>query len=67
MAGLSIGSDLSVGNGISAGDGLSAGSGLSFEGFGTVGPPGANGITLEAAATDFLMLEDGTSFLLQEA
>jgi len=30
------------------------------------GPPGNNGILLEGSTTDFLMLEDGTSYLLQE-
>jgi len=31
-----------------------------------IGPPGDNGILLEGSTTDFLMLEDGTSYLLQE-
>ena len=31
-----------------------------------IGPPGINGILLEGSTTDFLMLEDGTSYLLQE-
>ena len=36
-----------------------------FGGASPPGPPGDNGILLENA-TDFLMLEDGVSFLLQE-
>ena len=30
------------------------------------GPPGNNGILQESSTTDFLMQEDGTSYLLQE-
>jgi hypothetical protein len=41
---------------------------LSFQGFGggTPGPPGANGILQEGSLVDFIMLENGTEFLLQE-
>jgi hypothetical protein len=69
MGGLSSPTGLSQTPGLSIGDGLSVGDGLSFPGFGAgptpPGPPGNNGILLENN-TDFLMLEDGTSFLLQE-
>ena len=30
------------------------------------GPPGSNGILQENSTTDFLMLEDNTSYILQE-
>ena len=67
MSGLSSPTGLSQTPGLSIGGGESIGNGLSFQGFNpTPGPPGANGILLEGSTTDFLMEEDGTSYLLQE-
>jgi hypothetical protein len=64
MAGLSNPSGLSQTSGLSIGNGESIGNGLSFQGFtpSTV----SNGILQESSTTDFIMLEDGTSYLLQE-
>lgn len=62
MPGLSADPGLSVGQALVGSQGLSIGDGLSFQQF---GPVGENGILLENAV-DFLMLEDGTSILLQE-
>lgn len=39
---------------------------MSFQGFG-VEPSIGNGILLEGSLTDFLMMENGTDYLLQEA
>lgn len=68
MSGLSSPTGLTQTTGLSVKNGESIGNGLSFQGFGAAppGPPGANGILLEGSLTDFLMEEDGTSFLLQE-
>jgi len=71
MAGLSAGNGLSAGKELTPSTGLTlpSGSGLEFNGFGgsQPGPPGNNGILLESSTTSFLMLEDGTSYLLKEA
>jgi len=53
---------LSPDQGLGGSQGLSIGDGLSFQ---QLGPVGENGILLENG-TDFLMLEDGISLLLQE-
>lgn len=68
MAGLSAGNGLSTGGELQPSVGLTlpSGSGLEFNGFSNIGPPSNNGILLEGSTTSFLMLEDGTSFLLQE-
>ena len=58
---------LSIPTGLSVSSGESVGGGLSFGGFGGVGPSTGNGILLEGSVTDFLMLENGTEYLLQEA
>jgi hypothetical protein len=65
MSGLSSPTGLSQTTGLSIGGGESIGNGLSFQGF-SAGPPGNNGILQESSTTDFLMQEDGTSYLLQE-
>ena len=66
--GLTTNPGLSIPTGLSVSAGESVGNGLSFPGFGggTPGPPGNNGILLEGSVTDFLMLENGTEYLLQE-
>jgi hypothetical protein len=52
--------------GLSSPSGLTQTSGLAVSSSsGPPGPPGGEGILLENT-TDFLMLEDGLSFLLQE-
>lgn len=61
--GFSVPSGLSPDQGLAGAEGLSIGDGLSFQQF---GPVGENGILLENL-TDYLMLEDGVSILLQEA
>lgn len=69
MGGLSNPSGLSQTPGLSVGNGESVGNGLSFQGFGGVtppGPPGANGILQEGSLTDFIMMENGTDYILQE-
>lgn len=67
MSGLPSPTGLSQTTGLSIGGGESIGNGLSFQGFGTTpGPPGSNGILQENSTTDFLMQEDGTSYILQE-
>ena len=65
MSGLSSPTGLSQTTGLSIGGGESIGNGLSFQGF-SAGPPGNNGILQENSTTDFLMLEDNTSYILQE-
>lgn len=67
--GLTANPGLSIPTGLSVSAGESVGNGLSFPGFGGAtppGPPGNNGILLEGSVTDFLMLENGTEYLLQE-
>jgi len=66
--GLTTDPGLSIPTGLSPTAGMSVGNGLSFQGFGGgIGPVTGNGILQEGSTTDFIMLEDGTSFLLQEA
>ena len=62
MPGLSAPPGFTGDQGLVGSEGLSIGDGLSFQQF---GPAGENGILLENL-TDFLMLEDGISLLLQE-
>jgi len=62
--GLTTDPGLSIPTGLSPSAGMTIGTGLSFQGFGGGGP--ANGILLEGSTTDFLMLENGTEYLLQE-
>lgn len=65
--GLTADPGLSIPTGLSVSAGESVGNGLSFSGFGGgVGPITGNGILLEGSLVDFLMLENGTDFLLQE-
>lgn len=66
--GLTTDPGLSIPTGLSPSAGMSVGTGLSFQGFGGggPGPVTGNGILQEGSVTDFIMLEDGTSFLLQE-
>jgi hypothetical protein len=68
MAGLSNPSGLNQTSGLSVGNGESVGNGLSFQGFGggPTPPVISNGILQEGSLTDFIMLEDSTSYLLQE-
>jgi hypothetical protein len=68
MGGLSSPTGLSQTPGLSVGGGPSVGDGLSFQGFGggPPGPPGNNGILQESSLTDFIMMENGTDFILQE-
>ena len=48
--------------------GLLASTSLATGNVGYTPPPGpTNGILQEASASDFIMMEDGTSFILQEA
>lgn len=62
--GISVPAGLSPGQGLAGSEGLSIGDGLSFQ---QLGPVSGNGIILEGSInTDFLMLEDGISLLLQE-
>jgi len=57
---------LSVPPGLSPSDGLSVGDGLSFPGFGGVTPVVTNGILQEGSLTDFIMMENGSDYILQE-
>ena len=63
MAGLSAPPGFSPDQGLCGSEGLSIGDGPSYQQF---GPAGENGILLENL-TDYLMLEDGISLLLQES
>lgn len=64
--GLTTDPGLSIPTGLSPSAGMTVGTGLSFQGFGGGGPVVNNGILLEGSLTDFLMLENGTEYLLQE-
>ena len=57
---------LSVPPGLSPSSGLSVGNGLSFPGFGGVTPVVTNGILQEGSLTDFIMMENGTDYIIQE-
>jgi hypothetical protein len=68
MGGLSSPTGLSQTPGLSVGGGPSVGDGLSFQGFGggPTPPVITNGILQESSLTDFIMMENGTDFILQE-
>jgi hypothetical protein len=63
MGGLSFPPGLSPNQGLAGSQGPSIGDGLSFQ---QLGPVGENGILQESSLTDFIMMENGTDFILQE-
>lgn len=62
--GLTVDPGLSVPTGLSPTTGVTIGTGLSVTG---ISPSVGNGILLEGSVTEYLMLENGTDYLLQEA
>ena len=68
-SGLTTDPGLSIPTGLSPSAGLAGpNGGLSFQGFGGGGPPPpvANGILQESSLTDFIMMENGTDYIIQE-
>ena len=66
--GLTTDAGLSIPSGLAPSAGLAGpNAGLAFQGFGGGTPPViSNGILQEGSTTDFIMQEDGTSYILQE-
>ena len=66
--GLTTDPGLSIPTGLSPSAGFAGpNGGLSFQGFGGGGPPViTNGILQESSVIDFIMMENGTDYILQE-